>query len=285
MFSRVSPDALRAAFLAACEGELRALKPGNVHVHADGHGMTPDDFRASARAASEPLCRPGMPVGERIHAAIAATRAAVSCNTNLGIVLLAAPLLAAAERARPGGFRATLRESLAALSVADAVSAYAAIRLADPGGLGRVDAQDVARTPTVTLRQAMDLAAARDRVARQYVTDYEDIFAIGVAGLAAAERAGTMPEWATSGIYMQFLAAFPDSHVARKHGPTAAEELRLEASAVAVSLTRADDPEQLAPTLLAFDAALKRRGINPGTSADLTVASLLARAIEHIVEK
>src|SRR5690348_16125347 len=119
--------ARRAAFIAACALELRALKPGNVHVHAAGHGMTVDDFTRSAEAAADPLCRPGAAVGERIRAAVAATRAAVGVNTNLGIVLLAAPLLAAAERAGPPGLRTALAETLSGLTVADAVAAYEAI--------------------------------------------------------------------------------------------------------------------------------------------------------------
>src|SRR5207302_10233942 len=130
------------ACTAACERELRALKPGNVHDRAAGHGMTAADFRASARAASGPLCRAGSPVGERIHGAIAATRAAVGCNTNLGIVLLAAPLLRAAEGARPSRLQEALRRTLAMLTVADAAAAYAAIRIAAPGGLGQTEMED-----------------------------------------------------------------------------------------------------------------------------------------------
>jgi triphosphoribosyl-dephospho-CoA synthase len=34
--------------------------------------------------------------------------------------------------------------------------------------------------------------------------------------------------------------------------------------------------------LLAFDRALKERGINPGTSADLTVATLFAATLEDL---
>src|SRR5258708_40123989 len=101
MSASASPEraaALREAFRAACAGELRALKPGNVHVHAGGHGMTVADFERSAEVAAAPLCRPGAAVGARIRDAVAATRAAVSVNTNLGIVLLAAPLLAAPQR-------------------------------------------------------------------------------------------------------------------------------------------------------------------------------------------
>ena len=281
---RVTADALHAAFVAACETELRALKPANVHVYADGHGMTVDDFRASAVAAADPLCRPGLSVGTRIEAAIRATRTAFAFNANLGIVLLAAPLIAAAERAIPGEFRHSLAATLAQLTVSDASAAYAAIRLANPGGLGRVEAQNVGGEPTVTLREAMGLAAAHDRVARQYVTDFTDVFAIGVAGLAAAERRETALEWATSEIYLQFLAAFPDSHVERKFGPSVAQEVRAAAAALAASLADVVDPLQRVPPLLDFDALLKRRGINPGTAADLTVASLLVRAIEPIVD-
>ena len=276
---------LKRAFLDACALELRALKPGNVHDYADGHGMTVADFLLSAKRAAAPLCLPGCGIGERIRAAVAATRRAVGVNTNLGIVLLAAPLIAAAERAgAAGGLRAALSDALRALTREDAVAAYDAIRLANPGGLGRSEREDVAGAPSVTLREAMALAAGRDRVARQYVTDYADVFAVGVAGLADSAAAGISEDWAASRVYMSFLAAFPDSHVARKHGSAVAEEVRQAASSLAARLAAAAAPQRLIPELLAFDAALKERGINPGTSADLTVASLLARALERLTK-
>jgi triphosphoribosyl-dephospho-CoA synthase len=43
------------------------------------------------------------------------------------------------------------------------------------------------------------------------------------------------------------------------------------------------DPSHLLPDLLAWDAALKDREINPGTSADLTVATLFAHRIRNIL--
>jgi triphosphoribosyl-dephospho-CoA synthase len=277
------PVAIRDAFRAACALELRALKPGNVHDYAAGHGMSVADFSTSAAVAAPKLCRAGLSIGKRILGAVSATRRAVGVNTNLGIILLAAPLIAAAERAPPAGLRLALSEILTALTQADAAAAYEAIRLANPGGLGRSDSEDVAAAPTVTLRQAMALAAERDRIARQYVSNYGDVFTIGVAGLASAEAAGAPAEWATSRIFMAFLAAFPDSHVVRKYGAAIAEEVRQAAAPLAARLTMAAAPERLMPELLAFDAALKRRQINPGTSADLTVASLLARACERII--
>ena len=274
--------ALRQAYLAACLGEIEALKPGNVHVHAAGHGMSVEDFRVSARVSAAPLAARGSPVGRRILEAVTATRAAVGCNTNLGIVLLAAPLLAAAERARRGGLRRSLSEILQGLGVADAAAAYAAIRLAAPAGLGRVGEQDAAAAPTVDLRRAMALAAERDSIARQYATDYADVFDIGVARLRAEAARGTAPEWAASHIYMDFLAAFPDSHIRRKHGEEAAEAVRAEASSLAAALAHAT-ADRRRSALIDFDQDLKRRGLNPGSSADLSVASLLAFACENIL--
>jgi triphosphoribosyl-dephospho-CoA synthase len=281
MSSRPSPEAraaaLGAAYVDACRIELRALKPGNVHVHAAGHGMTVAEFEASALASAGPLCAPGTSVGQRIRGAIAATRAVVPCNTNLGIVLLAAPLLAAAERAEAGGLRPALARVLADLTVADAEATYEAIRLASPGGLGRAAEEDVAAPPSVDLRRAMALAAGRDRIARQYATQYDDVFAVGVRRLTMARAAGASLEWSATLAFLDFLAAFPDSHVERKFGAAVAEAVRGEAAALRGALDAADEQRRVA-LLLDLDRRLKARGINPGTSADLTVASLLALA-------
>jgi len=285
MSSPASPERalrLQQAYIEACRLELRALKPGNVHVASEGHGMTVTQFEISALASGAPLAAPGKPVGERIRDAVAATHAAVGCNTNLGIVLLAAPLMAAAERAGAGGLRPALAATLAGLTIADAAAAYDAIRLARPAGLGHAGAQDVAAAPTVDLRQAMALAADRDRIARQYASDYDDVFAIGARRLRSVQRAGDTAEWAATCAYMDFLAAFPDSHILRKHGADSAERVRGDAAALAARLDGTPHDGMVAQ-LAAFDASLKSRGLNPGSSADLTVASLLALACEDML--
>jgi len=285
MSSPASPERalrLQQAYVDACRLELRALKPGNVHVASEGHGMTVAQFEASALASGAPLAATGKPVGERIRDAVAATHAAVGCNTNLGIVLLAAPLMAAAERAGVGGLRPALAAVLAGLTVADAAAAYDAIGLARPAGLGQAAAQDVAAAPTVDLRQAMALAADRDRIARQYAEGYDDVFAIGVRRLRRARHAGDTAEWAATRAYMDFLAAFADSHIVRKHGAAIAETVRGEAAVLVTRLAAARDERSVA-ALAAFDATLKSRALNPGSSADLTVASLLALACEDML--
>jgi triphosphoribosyl-dephospho-CoA synthase len=267
------------AFIAACLAELDAPKPGNVHRHADGHGMTVADFERSAAVAAPAVAAPGAPVGARVLAAVEATRAAVGQNTNLGIVLLCAPLAAAFEHARAGaGLWPALEGVLAGLTVEDARAAYRAIRLAAPGGLGRSAEADVAGEPGVTLLEAMRLAADRDRIAWNYANGFRDVRRTGVPTLERLSRRLEEP-WAVAGVHLAFLAAVPDSHVARKHGPDAAERVRADAAGLWARYVGAPDPRALLPALLALDRELKAAGLNPGTTADLTVASVFARGL------
>lgn len=283
----MTPDAIRLAFVAACEDELAALKPGNVHVHAEGHRMTVAEFRTSAAVSAAPLCSAGSTLGARILGAVEATQAAVGQNTNLGILLLCAPLAMAAERAADGASLAdALHRVLAEAGPDDAASVFRAIALASPGGLGEVAEHDVRAPPRVGLDVAMRAAAGRDSVARQWSENFADILAPApdrpATGLAAHDEAtarGLDATSATQLVFLRFLAALPDSHVARRHGTALAEAVRDEARG---ALARFEaGPEASQDWLREWDASLKRRGINPGTTADLTVATLFASRIGH----
>ncbi len=266
------------AVFTACRLELMALKPGNVHIHAEGHGMSVTQFLDSAAAIAPILATPGHRVGEAILHAVGATRDVAGCNTNLGIVLLLAPLAAAAlcrDKGEP--LRMRLARVLDTLSVADAADAFAAIRLALPAGLGETPQHDVADAPRVDLRAAMAAAADRDLIARQYATAFADVFTFGVARGRSALRRGASAAEAASAIHLGFMALHPDTHIARKHGAAVAERVRDQAFRLERRLAVGSafgGHSGTARRLLAFDRALKRRGLNPGTSADLTVACL-----------
>lgn len=274
-------DRIAAAFRAACLDELEAPKPGNVHVFASGHRMTAAEFVRSAEVAAAPLALPGARVGNRIRDAVEATLALVGTNTNLGIILLCAPLAAAAER--PGELRSALAQVLASLNVRDAELAFRAIARAAPAGLGRVERHDVAEAATVTLKAAMAEASSRDRIARQYVSNFEDVFEQGEPTLQAALERSHEPQWATLAVYLEFLSAFPDSHIVRKHGAATAEDICRTAARYHERMRSAESPAVLLPDLLTWDTLLKERGINPGTSADLTVATLFAHRLRTIL--
>ena len=277
----LAPNPVAAAVWRACVEELEAPKPGNVSFASAGHGMEADDFVTSARCSAEVLGTPGLSLGERILGSIEATRAAVGCNTNLGIVLLCAPLAQAALEGDPERpLRARLAEVLASAGVEDTERVFAAIRRAAPAGLGKSKHHDVRAPAQAPLVAAMRESEDRDRVARQYARCFEDIFDFGLAALARSR--GRWPDvQAVVALYLTFLARFKDSHIQRKLGSVAAEGVRLEALRLVASLESSKSPEMNIDELARFDCSLKSRGINPGTSADLTVATLLAGTLLH----
>ena len=273
---------IASAFKAACLDELDAPKPGNVHIFADGHRMTASEFLRSATAAASAISMPRARVGTRILTAVEATLAAVGANTNLGIILLCAPLAAAAD-ADPPDLRTALAGVLESLDTEDANLVFRAIVQASPAGLGRVEKNDVFEPATVSLRQAMAEAAHRDRIAYQYVSTFEDIFGRGEPALEVALSRALQPSWATLEVYLGFLSAFPDSHVVRKHGAAAADEVRRNSLPFYTRLQSGETFAYLLPDLLAWDRSLKVRGLNPGTSADLTVATLFTHRLRNIL--
>ena len=274
----------RDAFLRACELDVAVRKPGNVSFLSPGHRMQAAQFIASAEAAAGPLCATGANVGARIEGAVTATWATVGCNTNLGIVLLCAPLAAAAEQPGALASSAALRQAaqrvVRALTIDDAQAAFRAIVQANPAGLGDSAEADVHAPATVTLLEAMRVAAGHDSIARQYAEGYADLFELALIAAPAfgfarmADGEGDERDASVQRVFLSCLARWPDSHIVRKHGEAVAQTVIAAAQAWALRKRPGADP-----AFAAWDESLKAQGINPGTSADLTVASLMIAAL------
>ncbi len=210
---------------AACLLEVTARKPGNVHRYADLPGLHFIDFLLSAVAIAEPLDRATTEgVGSAVLGAIEATRRVVSTNTNLGIVLLLAPLAAV-----PGSVNLAeeIEEVLATTTIDDARQVFRAIRLAQPGGLGEVAEQDIAHEPTVTLTAAMGLAAERDSVARQYANGFHEVLREALPILRDSLHTGVPLETAIIASYLHLLARHPDSLICANTGSLAQTRSRV----------------------------------------------------------
>jgi triphosphoribosyl-dephospho-CoA synthase len=270
-----------AAAQLACLLEARAPKPGNVSPAASFRDATYEDFLASAVAIGPALAAAGRhPLGVTIRTAVEATAGWVPSNTNLGLVLLLAPLARAALRPGDAPLRARLQATLAETTMADARETYAAIRLAHPGGLGRASDQDVGSEPTVTLREAMALAATRDAIAREYATDYQITFETGAPALERALAAGLGWSDAVVETYLTLLAASPDTHIARKLGVEEAVLVqRLARAVLDVAGVRSTAGRE---AIAALDRALRddRNTRNPGATADLTGATICVVLLE-----
>jgi triphosphoribosyl-dephospho-CoA synthase len=280
-----TPADLPSLVTVACLIEASAAKPGNVSPGRPFRDMRYEDFLVSAVAVGPELGRAGSrPLGETILAAVRARRRWTPANTNLGIILLFAPLARATERRVGSPARRLFREEVQAVlretTVADARLAYAAIREAHPGGLGTAADQDLAGEPSVTLLEAMCLAQGRDLVAREYATGFALTFECGGPAFRAARAAGLSWDEATVETFLTLLAREPDTLVARKLGREAAEKTSRRATEVLREggVRTAAGRESLAQ----FDADLRdaQNSRNPGTTADLTAAAVLVTLIE-----
>jgi triphosphoribosyl-dephospho-CoA synthase len=282
---RSAIERARASYLIACELDVAVRKPGNVSRFSAGHGMQAALFSASANASVGPMFRPGARVGDRIEAAVAATADVAGCNTNLGIVLLCAPIARAIElnpmAHDAGALRTAVEGVLADLDLDDARAAYRAIARARPGGLGSAPAEDVHDMPSIDLRAAMALAAERDSIARQYRDGYAELFeglprlspALASLAVGPDEPVPAAIASVVQRVYLGFLACRPDSHIVRKHGAALAHSVMRSAQRWQVRASAAE-PLDADPGFAAWDLELKAAGLNPGTSADLTVAAL-----------
>lgn len=285
----------------ACLMEATARKLGNVHPAASFVDLNYDDFARAAHAIAPALADVRqVGLGQAVFNAIDATQQESRSNVNLGIALLIAPLAAVAPQ---DSLQHGIGEVLHQTTIDDAEHVYAAIRLARPGGMGKAQSQDVSDKPTVTLLEAMLLAADRDRIAEQYATNFNYVLGMARPWLLDAwnwchEIGTAIPQldrllglpaitpWEAAIIRFQLrlLADAPDSLVDRKCGPTVAEELQQRAAEV----HKADWPNCMTswPLLHRFDEWLRADGhrLNPGTTADLIAATLFAAIRDGMIQ-
>ncbi len=263
----------------ACVLEASAPKPGNVHPGASFDDATYTDFVASAVAIGPVFRQTGAKrVGEVVLEAVRTMRAAVETNTNLGTILLLAPLAAVPAGVPCGdGVERVLEQ----LDATDCRDVYHAIRVAQAGGLGETPTADIRGTPPDDLRAAMSLAADRDLVARQYANGFAELFQFVLPALVDYKRQTRTLSEAIVLAQLATMARYPDSLIARKCGAEVAAEAAHRAQRV---LTLHDDAasNDMRRELAALDAWLRddehRR--NPGTTADLLAAALFVHLRE-----
>jgi triphosphoribosyl-dephospho-CoA synthase len=270
--SRLSGDLFAQQVQLACVLEVSAAKPGNITPAHDFADTTYADMVRSALALGPVFARrrvTNRKVGELIEDGVAATARVARANTNLGIVLLFAPLLrAAVTRRADEPLRSAVERTLAGLDVGDGAAAFAAIARASPGGLGEAPEHDVRAAARVSLREAMAAAAHRDSIASEYATGYAIVFDTGLGLLDDALHGGLTTLDAIVSLHVGLLSRIPDTLIARKAGDAAARAVTEAAREVRAGHRSLAD----------FDASLRSAGneLNPGTTADLVAGTLLA---------
>ncbi|MEG1497698.1 MAG: triphosphoribosyl-dephospho-CoA synthase, partial [Clostridiales bacterium] len=236
-------------------------------------------------------------VGKTIEKAIQATWNVVSSNTNLGIVLLFAPLALAFHHImekthtygdKKGEFLINLRGELEAvlnnLTVDDTVYVYKAIRYVSPGGLGNADDYDVTAdtVPDISLKGVMALSAERDLIARQYVNNYSQIFDDGIKYFNDALTSKLSFFDSVAQTHLMLLASTEDTLICRKLGKCiSVEAKRLAQEAVVRGGFYTQEGIQYVKR---YDQWLREDGHkrNPGSSADIIAAVIFVYFLEKI---
>jgi triphosphoribosyl-dephospho-CoA synthase len=278
--------------------EASAPKLGNVHPAASFSDMHFGHFVTTAAVQSECFSDLGDSVGLLVLRTVQATRIQVGCNTNLGTVLLLAPLAIAADRVAGGNLdsvrlKQVVQDVLRSLSAEDSRLVYQAIREAAPGGLGEQADNDVAKVVAPeSLIDAMQQVAQFDGVASQYVNNFADIFDRLLPWLDEELQAAESPLKAIVNLQIRCLSWQPDGLILRKCGFDQAVKVQQ----LAAELWSAHEMEffdrstcefregnQLVwlDRLAKFDEYLRADGNrrNPGTTADLIAATLFCRLI------
>lgn len=267
----------------ACLLEISAPKPGNVHRGADFEDMTYLDMMASAVAIAPALDAAGAAdrLGKCVLDAALATRRVTATNTNLGTLLLLAPM-AMVPRDEP--LRTSVARVLQDLDAEDARLVYEAIRVAQPGGLGKVKEADVSGPPPSDLLSAMRLAADRDLVARQYTDGFSEVLNVVLPWL----QEGLAQSWSLAEaivhVQMRMMSRYPDSLIARKCGPAVAHQAAAMANDVLAAGVPGDEAYQRGLVDLDFWLRADGHRRNPGTTADLIAGGLFAALRDGIIK-
>lgn len=260
-----------------CDIEMESLKPGNVHKYSPGHDMSVEDFLKSSLIISKCLTNNNLYFGEKIFNCVKEIKLKIKQNTNLGIILLLSPLVEVILNHGIISKKELLKKTKKLIrkqNIKNSTPIFKAIALASPGGLGLSKKYDVNKLPKTNIFKAMKYSEKKDFISRQYSNGYKDIFNIGLPAYEKYLRKWKNINWALTGVYLTFLKSFNDTHIIRKKGIKIAQNVKKEAKKYYKYTNNVKNLDKIKKKLLIFDKKLKSNGINPGTSADLTVATL-----------
>ncbi len=252
-------------------------KPGNVDRHRDLEDLRFEHFLAGAVGARDGLrmAASGASVGPAFERSVEGMADQGGGNTQFGALLLLVPLVRAA---REDLSQPVLESVVEETTVADAASFYRAFEHVDvfvsdpPEDMAPLDVRRGSdATPALeerglTLLDVMDRSVPGDDVAREWVSGFERSFA-AAERIAAAD--GPLPDRAAE-TFLSLLADRPDTLVVKRRGEAVAREVTERAAELVDADAFATDRESVER----FADDLVARGINPGTTADLTAAGL-----------
>ena len=260
-------------------------KPGNVHRTRDYDDMEFEDFIISGivigdtiREACSDVDVENPKLGKYILQAVAETDRWIKNNTNLGIVMMTTPIAVAASISDSfDDIRENIKLLMSNTSVDDACDLYDAINIADAGGMGDQEEYDVAsdnakqelRDNNQTMYDVLKISAPWDMLAREMTSDMPAVFEIGYPTYHELKDSKTKNE-ACLLTFLTILSHVPDTLISRKYG----DDEALKISLMTRDLLKMRDSDDFIDRVSEFDDYLYKNKYNPGTTADLTAASI-----------
>lgn len=286
--------------------EVSADKPGNVNLVTGFEGTRYEHFLASAVAAApsfELAARKGLAfsrgeisiddigLGSIIRRCVADVSAwQRGGNTLLGTIILLSPIAVAAGMASAKEehlfelvkLRENLKLVVESTTPEDAVEVYEAIRVASPSGLGKAPDLDIndpssigrIRKERVSLHSVFKIASTYDTVCSEWVTNYTVTFDVAYPYLVQQIKRTEDLNVAVIHTFLNVLAKYPDTFIARKVGVEKAREVSAKAEEVLKLGGFVTSQGRIG--LGEFDKMLRGSSnlLNPGTTADIVAAAL-----------
>jgi triphosphoribosyl-dephospho-CoA synthase len=237
-------------------------KPGNVDRCHDYPETRLEHFLAStifARKALEEAGKGEGRIGEIIRHAVRDTNCHDGGNTHFGAFILLIPLVYG--RDIPGAIAAVSKTD-----TSDAIAFYKAFAMTavKMNATDDLDVNDphtltLIRDREMTLLDIMQHSAAQDMVAREWVNG----FSLVRRGADLLKQLGPGRQSIVDA-FLTLLATEPDTFIIKKHGLEVARETMLKAR----------DVLNGKGSVREFDEDCIQRDINPGSIADITIASI-----------
>ena len=272
---QLTPKNIQSAYLFSCHKDIELIKPGNVNIISPHKDTNARDYIESSVLSSKILFQEKLTLGERILESVKITRKKIKTNTNLGIILLCAPIIHAIIKFKDLELRDGIKMTLSSSTPKDTLDICSAINISSPGGLGKRDVYDTNSLPDVSVKEIMDYSAKYDRISYQYSNNYIDIFDFIIPRLIFLIKKHGSLDISLSLMFIEILAKIPDSHITRKLGDKISKKTSNHANDLLKILDKESSHEYLTNQLSKLDYEYKKKGINPGTTADLLLASLL----------
>lgn len=268
--------------------EASSAKPGNVYPNKSFKDLNYHHFLYSSAAVFPAFLNlEAKTVGEIILEGVKQTHSFIKTNTNLGILLLTSPLAAAYASLRKKNLinnaskeelKKLLQQEtsliLKDLTKKDAELAYQAINYSKAGNLAQVEEGDIKDQVEMDLYQAMKLAQNRDLIAAEYVNEFNLLFNFAEPVFKKNQKKFSKIDDAIIQSYLEILAEYPDTLIARKWGDDFAAEISAKAKRLLNKLKNIKDYKVREEEINKFDQYLRSKAekINPGTTADFTAA-------------